>query len=173
MGLIGNEGMTGTVIIQGGVRSPFHTYMQSAGSGIRVDATVLRSALQDSGHLRQLLGSYVLAFSMQLASTAAANGLGLLEQRTARWLLMVADRVGSRFSITHELLALMLASHRPGVTLALQALEGKGLIQSQRGVLVIVDRDGLVLLTEGIYGMAEREYRFLLPETSRIEASGA
>jgi hypothetical protein len=60
--------------------------------------------------------------------------------------------------ITHEFLRIMLAVRRSGVTLAVQILEGKGLIRATRGTIRIVDRAGLVQHTEGAYGKAEREY---------------
>lgn len=162
VGVIGPEGMTGAAVILGGSVTPFHTYMQNAGRGVRLSAAVLRSVLRRNPPLRDLLNRYSLAYSIQVATTAAANGSGLLEERVARWLLMVSDRVGAQFRVTHQFLALMLAATRPGVTLALQSLEGKGLIQSLRGTIIIIDRPGLVALTEGIYGTAEREYERLL-----------
>ena len=47
------------------------------------------------------------------------------------------------------------------VTLALQVLEAKGLIRTRRGTVLIVDRQGLVDLSDGLYGLAELEYRSL------------
>ena len=77
---------------------------------------------------------YVRAFELQVASTASANGRALLEQRLARWLLMVQDRLKTNsFNITQEFLAQMLCTRRPGVTVALHLLEGKGLIASNAG----------------------------------------
>lgn len=56
----------------------------------------------------------------------------------------------------------MLGVRRPGVTIALQTLEGKGLIRSNRGEVVILDRTSLVALAEGSYGRAEAEYDRLI-----------
>lgn len=161
VGVIGREGMTGMAVLQGAASSPFDTYMQGSGRGIRVSSAQLRSALKQSDHLQDLLGRYVLAFSMQLASTVIANARGLLEQRLARWLLMIADRMGEKFGITHEFLAMMLAVQRPGVTLALQSLEARGLIQTLRGTVIIKDRKGLMRGSNGTYGFAEAQYERL------------
>lgn len=87
-----------------------------------------------------------------MASTSIANGQALLEERLARWLLMVGDRLGSSFQIAHEFLAAMLAVRRSGVTLALQVLEGKGMIRSTRGNVAITDRDGLLARANGAHG---------------------
>lgn len=162
VGLIGREGMTGLSVVHGAEHSPFSTFVQGAGSAVRVEPDVLREAMRASWPMQQLFMRYAQAFAIQVASTASANGRLLLEQRVARWLLMVGDRLGESFQITHEFLAVMLAVRRAGVTRALQDLEARGLIRTMRGVVVITDRDGLSGFTNGAYGVAEREYDTLL-----------
>lgn len=169
VGLIGREGMTGLSVVHGVDHTPFSTFMQGAGSAIRVEPDILREAMRQSFPLQQLLMRYAQAFSIQVASTASANGLLLLEQRVARWLLMVGDRLGESFQITHEFLAAMLAVRRAGVTRALQDLEARGLIRTMRGVVVITNRDGLSAFTNGAYGVAEREYDTLLGTLDWVE----
>ncbi|MDB5507043.1 MAG: cyclic nucleotide-binding protein [Devosia sp.] len=158
VGIIGVDGMTGVALAYGDVQSPFECFVQGAGTATRVDAHRLSTAIATSGTLRQVMLNFANAFATQVAATSIANGRGLLEERLARWLLMVADRMGTSFSITHEFLATMLAVRRSGVTLGLQALEGRGLIRSTRGSVTLLDRDGLVGTSNGSYGLAEREY---------------
>ena len=45
-----------------------------------------------------------------------------------------------------------------GVTLALHELEGRGLIKGTRNQIMVVDRDGLLGLANGFYGVPEAEY---------------
>lgn len=98
-------------------------------------------------------------FLVQTAQTALVNGHHKLEERLARWLLMVHDRVdGDRFNLTHEFLATMLGVRRPGVTMALHVLEGRGVIRSKRSEVIVIDRDGLEELAAGSYGVPEAEY---------------
>ncbi|HVY84535.1 MAG TPA: helix-turn-helix domain-containing protein [Caulobacterales bacterium] len=100
----------------------------------------------------------------QIAQTAFANGRGRIEERLARWLLMANDRLdGDEAPLTHEFLAMMLGVRRPGVTMALNALEQRGLIDTQRGVIAIADRKGLEEHASGFYGVPEGEYRRLFP----------
>jgi CRP-like cAMP-binding protein len=162
VGLIGPEGMTGLAVVHGAEHSPFSTFVQGAGSAIRIDPDSLREAMRASPSLHNLFMRYAQAFAIQVASTASANGLLLLEQRVARWLLMVGDRLGESFQITHEFLSVMLAVRRAGVTRALQDLEARGLIRTMRGVVSIVNRNGLAQFTNGAYGVAEREYEALM-----------
>jgi CRP-like cAMP-binding protein len=164
VGMIGYEGMSGLSIIAGDRRATFDTMVQGAGTAWRVKADRLREAFAESGGVRDVLLRYSHAFAVQVASTASANAHAKLETRLARWLLMVADRLGDTFHITHEFLGIMLAVRRSGVTLALQILEGKGFIRATRGTIRIVDRAGLAQHTEGAYGKAEREYERIMSE---------
>jgi CRP-like cAMP-binding protein len=171
VGVIGREGMTGSAIVQGDDRSPYHTYVQVDGSAFRIGFDDFRDALRQSPTMRAVLTLYVRVFAIQVSATALANGRSRLEERLARWLLMVHDRTDSdRFAITHEFLAIMLGVRRPGVTVALHILEGKGLIRSNRAEVVITDRDGLVELADGAYGLPEREYHRLLIDREGTEA---
>ncbi|WP_348643987.1 helix-turn-helix domain-containing protein [Mesorhizobium sp. WSM4310] len=60
--------------------------------------------------------------------------------------------------LTHEFLATMLGARRPGVTIALQMLEYRGLIHAKRGEITIVDRPGMIKLTHGAYGDEEQRH---------------
>jgi CRP-like cAMP-binding protein len=163
IGLIGSEGMTGSALLLGDTRSPFDTFIQGEGNAHRIDAAQLRNAFAASPAMRAILLRYLRSFLTQVASTAASNGRASISERLGRWLLMVEDRLGSTFPITHEFLGIMLAVQRPGVTLALQSLEGAGLIHTTRGSVEIIDRTALIASTKGAYGVAEREYLRLFP----------
>jgi Crp-like helix-turn-helix domain len=58
--------------------------------------------------------------------------------------------------LTHELLGVMLGAHRPGVTLAVQALEDRGLISAKRGQIKIFDRSALEKEANGAYLAPDR-----------------
>jgi DNA-binding transcriptional regulator YhcF (GntR family) len=96
---------------------------------------------------------------VQTAQTAYANAGFGIEARLARCILMTDDRLeGEDLPLTHDLLAMMLGVRRAGVTLAIQALEGGGLIRAKRGSLTVLDRAGLEALARDAYGVAEAEY---------------
>ncbi len=172
VGIIGPEGMTAISLLGADDRTPFETFMQVEGDGFRIPAARLQLALEQSDTLSFALMRYSRAFHIQVAATSVSNGYAKLEERLARWLLMVADRVGESFNITHAFLATMLAVRRAGVTLALQVLEGRGLIGSSRGSVIILDRPGLIEASNGAYGLAEREQRRLLqPPEPRATSS--
>jgi CRP-like cAMP-binding protein len=162
VGIIGHEGVTGLPVIMEADRSPHETYMQVAGDGQRLSAPDLRHAMEKSPTLRRALLRYAHAFGVQTAYTALANGRSKLEERLARWLLMAHDRAdGDELTLTHEFLALMLGVRRPGVTVALTALEQRGLILPKRGAILILDRRGLEQASDGAYGPPEAEFNRL------------
>jgi CRP-like cAMP-binding protein len=152
VGIIGREGMTGLAVLLGTQPPQNETYMQVAGKGQRLKASVLRGALDQSASLHRSLLRYVNYFLGQSALTALANGRSTIEERLARWLLMADDRVDEdELPLTHEFLAMMLGVTRPGVTVAVQLLEHKGLIARKRSSIVILDRDALKKLSGTTY----------------------
>ncbi|NKN35555.1 Crp/Fnr family transcriptional regulator [Agrobacterium sp. a22-2] len=162
VGLFGRDGMTGTSLALGDTESPFDCFTQMDGSAMRISADNLHKAMSQSVAITDLLMHYARSLGIQTTYTALANGQIKLEERLARWILMVDDRVDhDGFFVTHEFLAMMLGVRRPGVTVALQILESGYLIRSQRGEIVVKDREGLISLTKGTYGPAEEEYERL------------
>jgi len=160
IGIIGKEGMTGLQVVLGYDRSPYETFIQIPGNGLRIEAEKLRAAMDKSRSLQQLLLRYVQVFMIQTAQTALSNAAALLTQRLARWLLMCEDRLNTKHvPLTHEFLAMMLGVQRSGVTIALNELENRNLIQGKRGMITILDRPTLEKMTNGSYGVAEAEYK--------------
>ncbi len=159
VGLIGNEGVTGIGILFGLGSSPYELMVQGAGSAQRIEVKQLRETMNASASLREHLHRFAYVFFTQATHTALANAVGRLEERLARWLLMAHDRLaGDGLALTHEFLSLMLAVRRSGVTVATHLLEGKGLIRAQRGLITVLDREGLIAAANGLYGIPEDEY---------------
>lgn len=159
VGLFGRDGMSGTSVVLGDTESPFDCYTQMAGSAMRMSANHLRDALIQSGSLKDLMMQYARALGIQTTCTAWANAEMKLEERLARWILMVDDRTDdNRFRVTHEFLAMMLGVRRAGVTVALNILGSRGMIKLERREIFVLDRDALTQLTRGSYGTAEIEY---------------
>lgn len=124
-----------------------------------LSADDLRDLLLLSQPLRQIAQRFVQVFMTQVGQTALANGRAKIDERLARWLLMAQDRLDDAgLQLTHEFIALMLGVRRPGVTEAINELEGRGLIRSTRGDLRVIDRKGLEAVAGGIYGVPESEY---------------
>lgn len=98
-----------------------------------------------NGPLAVLALRYWHTLLTQASRGVLCNRAHQVEQRAARWLLMVHDRVGEdAFALTHDFLATMLGVHRPTVSLAAGALQEAGHIRYERGVIEILDRSGLI-----------------------------
>lgn len=159
VGLFGRDGMSGTAIILGDTESPFDCFMQVSGSAFRMSSDDLRTMLQQSETLQSLLLSYARALGIQTSCNAWANAEIKVEERLARWILMVDDRTEEEyFRITHELIAVMLGVRRAGITVALKVLESRAMIRSEHRRITVLDRQALISLTRGTYGPAETEY---------------
>lgn len=166
-GVIGREGVTGIAVVMGNHRSPNDAYVQVPGAGHRISAPALRVAIEQSATLRRMLQRFAQVFMTQVAQTALANGRSKIEERLARWLLMAHDRIDdAEIRLTHEFIAIMLGVRRPGVTDALNELEGKGLIRSMRGAIRVTNRAGLQHIAGNAYGIPEAEYERLIGEIS-------
>ena len=166
VGFVGREGFTGLPIVMGSDSSPYSAFVQVGGHGLRISSNVLREITAESTALRESCLRYAHVFLTQVASSAAANSQGKLEERLARWLLMAHDRLHDNdLPLTHELLSMMLGVHRPGVTIALSLLSKRGMIAIGRGAITITDRSSLQKFAGGYYGDAENEERKLLGET--------
>jgi CRP-like cAMP-binding protein len=118
--------------------------MQLPGRGHRIAAQRCKSVFDESPEVR----AAVLRFTEDLlnlsSQTAGCNRLHTIEHRSARWLLMASDRVGSNLlPLTQEFLAAMLGVRRSGVSEAASELQRSGVIRYRRGRITIVDRAGL------------------------------
>jgi CRP-like cAMP-binding protein len=144
VGIVGKEGATDVAIVLGDDISSHRGFVQLAGSALRLSAVVLREELRRDGELRSVLLRYTRFTLAQATQSAACNRLHSLEQRCARWLLSMRDRIeADTFPMTHEFLAYMLGVRRAGVTVAAQALQHAGRVRYARGQLTILDGDGL------------------------------
>ena len=174
IGLIGKEGLIGANLALMADRSPYLVRIVLPGRGRRMRAPAFRSALEQSGDLHGTILLYAQALTVQLAETAACNAKQALDARVARWLLMCQDRVArDDIDVTHATIAANLAVRRAGVTDALHVLEGDHAIRSLRGRIIVLDRARLESAAKGSYGIAEGEYRRLLPAREDVTAAVA
>ncbi len=145
VGLIGRESVVGSsVLLAADAVSYLQAVVQMPGTAYCIPAATLHASLEQAPVLRLLMQQALEASIVQFAQTAACNSRHTLPERLARWLLMAHDRMdGNELAITHELLAVMLAVRRPGITIAIGMLQTAGLLRHSRGRIEICDRLGL------------------------------
>jgi CRP-like cAMP-binding protein len=156
VGVIGNEGFTPVPAAAGLYRSPHQAIMQVSGNGFRMGFDELQDVLNVAPQLQRLLNRYATVHGLQTAQTAGCNRLHDLEQRLARWLLLIQDRVGSGLlRITHEFLAMMLGTDRPSVSLAAGGLRKKRIIEYSHGSVRVLNRKKLESSACECYGLIQ------------------
>lgn len=165
---IGNEGFVGLAAIFGRETSNGESLVQVPGTDAwALDAGEFRAELSQSTALAAIINLYVQAFLVMLLQSTACSSLHSAEERCARWLLMTRDRVGrDEFSMTQELLAVMLGVRRPTVTLILQKLGQRGVIDYSRGRLAIANAPQLQQVSCECYASVKAEFDRLLTPLS-------
>jgi CRP-like cAMP-binding protein len=168
VGTIGNEGMAGLPAYLGVEATESETFCQVVGPAIRLPVSILVDAAERQPSLRQLLNRYTQAYLSQIAQSAACNRLHNIERRCARWLLMTHDRVNraEEFPLKQQFLAEMLGVRRAGVTVAAGALQDAGLIAYRRGIIRVLDREGLEAAACECYSIVRQRFDQLIPVTS-------
>jgi hypothetical protein len=156
-GIATRNGFPEALHLLGPHRGDTRCFMQVEGSALRMDYTRFQQQFAASETIRNLVLGYVQADFLMIAQLVACNALHNAEQRLARWLLMVADRLGSStLQITQEFLADMVGARRSTVTVAAGSLQRRGLIEYSRGLIRICDRKGLQLAACECYAVTHR-----------------
>lgn len=144
VGLVGREGMVGIPLALGVGISPVRVLVQGEGEALRMGAGRFRAELAKSAPLRAQLYRYTNALMAQVTQTAACNRFHRVDERLARWLLMMRDRAKSpELRLTQAFLSNMLGVRRVGVTLAASALQRRKLIRYSRGIIQVLNHRGL------------------------------
>ena len=143
IGVIGSEGMVGTLQFLGDGILNSQSVVQVKGTAMRIEPSVLRVEFNRSKILQKLLLGYALKLFNQVSQGAACNNHHTVKQRTARWLLMLDDRSDSTLFMTQQLLSKMLGVRRTGVTEVANQIKQQGIIDYQRGLIIIKDRQAL------------------------------
>ncbi len=144
VGVIGNEGLVGSLHLLGPARVATHSFMQLEGSAWRIPFSDLLAAYRSSHEIRDRILEFVQQQAIVTGQIAGCNRLHEADERLARWLLMARDRTSSDLmSFTQEFLAMMLGARRTTVSLIAGSLQKAGLIEYQRGRVRIVHRANL------------------------------
>jgi CRP-like cAMP-binding protein len=143
-GMIGPTGMVGISIILGAEATTSRAVIQHSGEALMMTAVAIKDLFKLGGQLLKSLLLFMHDLFTQVSQTAACNRLHTVEERLARWFLMMHDYArDDEFTLTQEFLATMLGSRRAGVTVAAGVLQRAGLIHYKRGLIRIIDRTGL------------------------------
>ncbi len=163
VGLVGREGMVGLPVLMGNDVSYVDALVQASGTMLRIPADTFRRVCEKDQALQHHLLRYALVYQNLTTQSAVCNGNHALEQRAARWLLMMHDRADDdEFAMTQEFLSTMLAVHRPAVNITARLFQQTGLINYGNGRLRVIDRPGLEASACECYAVVHEQFRQLL-----------
>ncbi len=144
VGISSAEGMAESLHMLGPQRCQFHCFMQVEGTALRGSFKRVHQEFLANEPFRQLVLRHVQYETLITSQMSACNRLHTVEERLARWLLMVSVRTRSvEMALTQEFLGQMLGARRSTVTLAAGALQRSGLIDYRRGQIRILNPEGL------------------------------
>lgn len=143
-GVIGREGVVGSLSVLGSSLSAITALVCTAGSASRIPASRFYMAFGRSPAIRQAIRNHVRAMLMQFQLGSACNALHPVEARMARWLLQLRDRVDSDvLPLTQQALSQILGVRRTTVTLLMRNLRASGAIRSDQRGRIEIDRSRL------------------------------
>lgn len=160
---IGCEGIIGLPVYLGVDAVPEQAFVQVPGEALRVPSAQFRTLAPRMPVLQQLLDRCAVCMFTLAAQCSGCNRAHTMEQRCARWLLMVHDRMpGDEFELTQDFLSQMLGVRRATVSETASQLQQAGLISYSRGRIVIVDRPGLERVVCECYGIIRSTFARIL-----------
>lgn len=142
--LVGKEGVAGAFEACGSRQSFTRTTVQIAGEAWRLSATHYREMFDQTPALRTAVHKHVELLLVEARQFVACNALHTVENRLARTLLDIVDRLGgAKLPLTQDALANLLGVQRTTIAGAVSTLQKGGILRSGRGYLEIVDIDAL------------------------------
>ena len=140
--IVGGTGMVGLSVILSNSISTNRAIVQVSDSAMKISAIALKREFDRGGILQQILLGYTATRLSETAQLAVCNRHHTIEERLARWLLIVRDLTQSnRLPLTQEFISNMLGVNRSGVTIAAGILQQAGIIRYSRGIITIIDSE--------------------------------
>lgn len=155
VGIIGREGLVGAIHLLGPLELPTQSFMQITGSGRRILLADLNKIYKVAPSLHRRISEFIQFRVINACQLAACNATHSLEQRLARWLLNIQDRMQDEtFPLTHEFLAEMLAVQRPTLSVIAKQFQMAGIVSYRHGHMQILEHDTLQRLACDCYGIS-------------------
>ncbi|MEO1670058.1 MAG: Crp/Fnr family transcriptional regulator [Cyanobacteria bacterium J06631_2] len=163
--MIGNEGLVGLSAVLGNTLVATNSVVLVSGKAMKLSTQVVREQFQQDSRLQLLLLLYAQAYIAQISHISACNSLHNVEQRLARFLLLVHDCIGQeKLSLTQKTIALMLGVRRASITETALSFQSRKIIRYSRGKITICDRQKLEEIACECYGKIKSDYSNLVQQ---------
>jgi CRP-like cAMP-binding protein len=160
---VGNEGLLGIPVFLGIDVAVALGITQVSGEARRMSVEDFKQAAKSDELFDTILRRYTHALLMQTALSGGCNSLHSVEERYARWLLMMHSRMNvDVFAFTQEFLSRMLGVSRARVNIVTGALEKAGRIKHSRNQITVLDWKGLEASSCECYRIIKEEFARVL-----------
>jgi len=144
VGLAGCEEVIGLTLVGGVDRLPYNVVVQVPGEGFRVVSSTMKRIFALMPEFTRMLVRHLSIHAVEESQNTACNRLHSLEQRLARCLLMLHDRLDTDdINTTHDFLSKMIGADRTSVSLAVGNFEERGMLRRHRGFINVRSRQRL------------------------------
>jgi DNA-binding transcriptional regulator YhcF (GntR family) len=165
--IIGREGVVGGIVTGPSHPSFARAIAQVPGWSARIAATRLQETKDRSAEMRDLFARYADALLAQVLQSVVCNAFHPMQQRLARRLLSIQDRIGTHeLPLTQDYLAQTLGVHRSTVIRVARSLQEHGMIEYTRGRIAILDGSKLEKAACECNGAIARHFERVLPQTA-------
>ena len=161
---IGREGAIGGIVSQGFQPAFTRAVVHIPGNAVRIPLKQLESAKRAMPGVHDLLARYADCLMAQVLQSVGCAAVHPLEQRCARWLLLMHDRLQHPdLPLTQERLADMFGATRTYMTRIASSLQKQGAIVSRRGIIHIESRAQLEEAACECYGLVRQHFERVQP----------
>ena len=160
--LIGSEGIVGLSAIFGDRDTAASSIVQLSGKALKVATGIVRQEFYQAGEFQSIALLYTQAYIAHVSHISACNSLHTVEQRLARFLLLVQDACGREtLPLTQKLISSRLGVRRASITDTAISLQSRKIIQYRRGKITILNRLKLEAIACECYAKIKSNYRAL------------
>ena len=157
--LIGKEGLVGLPVVFGGNSLATNSIVQISGTAIVLSTKTIQQEFHQGEELRQIILTYARTYIAHISYIAACNSLHSVEQRFARFLLLVSDCTNCEtLPLTQKIISLLLGVRRASITETAISLQSRSIIQYSRGKIEIIDRPRLEAVACECYSKIKSNY---------------
>ena len=156
---VGKEGVLGIPAFLGIDVAVARGITQGPGEALRMSVKDFKEASKNDELFDIILRRYTHALLMQTALSGGCDSLHSVQERYARWLLMMHGRTNvDVFAFTQEFLSRMLGVSRARVNIVTGALEKAGRIEHSRNQITVLDWKGLEASSCDCYRIIKEEF---------------
>jgi CRP-like cAMP-binding protein len=142
--MVGPQGVVGLPTVLHEDVLPYQVVAPVTLEAVRVRLPALMAEVRSNGAFQVRLLAYAHRQMTAMTRAAVCLRYHTTLQRLCLWLLTASDGLqADTVDVTHDLLAQLLGTTRPGVSLAAIALADRGVIRQRRGRMRILQRTGL------------------------------